>query len=73
MARQESRQQAFAVAEQLVEQQTELLKKIKTFTTQLADLKDFAAPLQTGCPYYLAKIQKLQPEIANIGIVNMQG
>lgn len=72
-ARQESRLQALTVAEQLMDQQTELLKKIKTFTIQLADLKDFAAPLQTGCPYYLAKIQELQPEIANIGIVNMQG
>lgn len=72
-ARQESRQQALAVAKQLVDQQTELLKKIKAFTIQLADFEDFTSPLQASCPYYLSKIQELKPEIANIGIVNMQG
>ncbi|MBE0457131.1 EAL domain-containing protein [Pseudoalteromonas prydzensis] len=73
-ALQESRQQALTIAKQLAEQQTALLKEIENFTVQLAQLinEDITRSNQ-GCPDYLLKIQKLNPEIANIGIVNLQG
>ncbi len=69
----ESRLQALAIAEQLAAQQTSLLDEIEHFTVELAQLDAFTAPLQSGCPPYLEKIQSLNPEIANIGIINLKG
>lgn len=69
----ESRLQALAIAEQLAVQQTSLLNEIEHFTVELAQLDAFAAPLKSGCPPYLEKIQSLNPEIANIGIIDLKG
>ncbi|MCQ8879970.1 EAL domain-containing protein [Pseudoalteromonas shioyasakiensis] len=65
--------QALALAEQLAAQQTNLLDEIEHFTIELAKLDAFSSPLQLGCPDYLSEISSLNPEIANIGIINLQG